>query len=143
MLKIPPDQTFVLQIVLFVVLWLVLKRWWFEPALRVLHERRKRSEGAVGEARQLQAEADRLRREHAAALEQTRREAQREMQEIVREAEAEQKRIVGEATATAEGLLAEARSRVADEIATARRDLHGQVQDIARAVAAKVLGRAV
>src|SRR2546423_1408490 len=44
MLKIPPDYTFLVQIALFIALWLVLKRLWFDPALRIIHERAARSE---------------------------------------------------------------------------------------------------
>src|SRR2546422_2093411 len=143
MLKIPPDQTFLIQIVLFVALWLVLKRWWFEPALRVITERRARSEGAVREAQAVQAEAERLRREHAAALEAAKSEAQREVQGMLRDAEVEQKRLVAEASADAQRLLGGVRVRIGEDVATARRELRSQVQDIAREVARKVLGRAI
>ena len=63
MLKIPPDSTFVVQMLVFAVLFFVLRRWWFEPALRVIEERRRRSEGAVVEARAMEAEVVRLRAE--------------------------------------------------------------------------------
>lgn len=143
MLKIPPDQTFVVQIIIFVLLWLVLRRWWFQPALRVIRERARRSEGAITEARAVQAEADRLRVEHASALEQTRAEAHREVQDILRRAEAEQRQVIAQANDAAERLLADARSRIAEEVATARRALQEQIQDITRETVRKVIGRAV
>jgi len=138
-----PEPAFYIQIVLFVALWWVLRRWWFEPALRVIRERAARSDGAIAEARAVQAEAERLQQEHAAALDHARHEAQRDVQEILRAAEAHQKRIITEAGAEAERTLAEARGRIAEEVASARRELHGQVREIARAVAEKVLGRTV
>jgi F-type H+-transporting ATPase subunit b len=143
MLKIPPDQTFLVEIAIFVVLWLVLKRLWFDPALKVIRERATRSEGAVQEARVIQAEAERLRAEHAAALEQTKTEAQQEMQELLRGAEAEQKRLLDGAREDARRTLTEARARIAEEVAAARRSLRDQAEQIAREVARKVLGRAV
>src|SRR2546426_8985952 len=79
------DYTLVVQIALFVALWVVLKRLWFDPALRVIRERTTRSEGAVREARVIQAEAERLRAEHAAALDQAKGEAQSELQEMLRQ----------------------------------------------------------
>src|SRR5881628_507019 len=97
MLQIPPDYTFLVQIAIFLVLWLVLKRLWFDPALRIVRARRARSEGAIAEARALQAEAERMRAEHAAALDDARAEAEREVQEIVRHAEIEQRRLIGDA----------------------------------------------
>lgn len=138
----PPDwNTVVFQIALFLALWFALSRLWFGPALRVLHERRARSEGAIAEARTIQAEAERLRAEHAAALEESRAAAQREMQEMVRGAEAEQKRLIAAAHDDAQRTLGEVRGRIAEEVAQARRDLHASAGDIARIVAGKVLGR--
>jgi F-type H+-transporting ATPase subunit b len=144
MLEIPPDfRTLSLQVALFVVLWLVLSRFWFRPALRIMKERAARSEGAIAEAKAIQADAERLRAEHAAALDQVRGEAQREMQDIVRSAETAQKQMISEARDDAQRTLAEVRGRIAEEVATARRSLREQAESIAREVAHKVLGRPV
>jgi F-type H+-transporting ATPase subunit b len=142
MLEIPPNFGIVAaQIAIFVVLWLVLKRLWFAPALRLMHERAARSEGAVEEARKIQAEAAALRAEHAAALEQVRAEAQREMQEIVRAAEVEQKRLIEAAREESQQDLSEARSRIAEEVAGARQRLRDAAGELAVLVAQKVVGR--
>ena len=141
MLQIPPDYTFLVQIAIFLVLWVALKRLWFDPALRLVRERKQRSEGALSEARAIQAEAERLRAEHAALLEQARAEAHREMQEIVRRAEVEQKRLIEEAQDQAERTLVEAREQIARDVSTARQSLRDAAHDIARMVAEKVLGR--
>ncbi len=143
MLKIPPDYTFLVQIAIFVVLWIVLKRLWFDPALRVLRARRERSEGALAEARAIQAEAERLRAEHAASLDQARAEAQRDMQDIVRRAEAEQKRLISEAHDEAQRTIADARAGIARDVSAARQALRESAHDIARLVAEKVLGRSL
>src|SRR6266446_1363426 len=77
------DYTLLVQIPIFIILWMLLKRFWFDPALRIIRERTARSEGAIAEARAIQADAERLRAEHAAALDQARAEAAREVQEIL------------------------------------------------------------
>jgi hypothetical protein len=46
MLTFPPDISFVVQIVSFLVLWFGLKRLLFDPALHVLEERERRTVGA-------------------------------------------------------------------------------------------------
>ena len=143
MLKIPPDATFLYQIALFFVVWMLLKRFWITPALRVLKERSARSAGAVEQAEKVQAEVARMRQEHATALEQTRAEARREVEDILRTAEQEQKRLVDEATTAAQATLAEARGRIAQEVSTARAELDAQVGTIARQVATAALGRTV
>jgi F-type H+-transporting ATPase subunit b len=133
----------VLQIIIFVALWLILKRLWFAPALRIMHERAARSEGAIKEARAIQAEAERLRAEHAAALDEVRGDAQRQMQDILRGAEAEQKKLIAEARDDAQRTLGEVRGKVAAEVTAARQTLRESAHDVARLVAQKVLGRPV
>ena len=143
MLKIPPDYTFLVQIAIFLVLWIVLKRLWFDPALRIIQERKRRTEGALDEARAIQSEAEQLRAEHARALEEARAEAQREMHDILRRAEVEQKQLIGEAQQAADRTLADARAQIASDVSSARQSLRDSAHEIARLVAEKVLGRPV
>jgi F-type H+-transporting ATPase subunit b len=137
------NYSLAVQIVLFVALWMALKHFWFDPALRLLKERRTRSEGEIEKARALEAEVERLRREHSAALQEAKAEAQREVAEIIRQAEAEQKQLIARANEDAQRTLAEVRVRVAEDVATARRSLSAEVGAIARDVARQVIGRAV
>jgi F-type H+-transporting ATPase subunit b len=137
------NYTLVVQVAIFVALWLTLKRLWFEPAQALIRERTRRSEGQIEAARKLEAEIDRLRREHHAALEKARSEAQREVAEIMRRAEAEQKELIAAATEDAQNTLADVRARVAEEVATARKSLSADVGAIAREVVRTVMGRTV
>jgi F-type H+-transporting ATPase subunit b len=144
MVEIPPDwTTFFTQIAVFLVLWLVLKRFWFEPALRVLKEREVRTEGAMQEARRVREEAEKLRAAHETALEKARSDAQREVNEILRAAEVEHKRILAEASEEAQRTLVDVRARVAEEVNIARATLQNEVHAIAREVAQAVVGRTV
>lgn len=131
------------QIALFVGLWVVLKRLWFEPALKVIAAREKRSHGAVLEAKRLQDDTERMRREYTAAIEQARAEAQKEVQEMLRQAEAEQRQIIARANEDARRTAGEVREVVARDVAEARQRLHDDVRAIAGEVARTVLGRAV
>lgn len=143
MLQIPPDYTFLVQIALFIVLWVALKRLWFDPAMAVSKERAIRSEGAIAEAKSLQGRAEAMRAEHAQKLAEARAEAQREAHEILRAAETEHRRLVGEASEEAQKTIAEARQRIAEDVATARRALRSDVETLARDVARVVMGRSV
>lgn len=137
------NYSLALQVVLFVILWIALKRLWFDPAMRVVAERRSRSAGEIEKARAIEGEVERLRREHRAALQQARTDAQREVAEIMRRAEAEQKRLIAEATEEAQRTLADVRARVAEDVAAARKTLSADVGTIAREVAREVMGRSV
>lgn len=131
------------QIALFLGLWILLKRLWFDPALRVIAERERRSHGSVAEANRLQAEAERLRREHDAAIAEAKGEAQRDVQDLLRQADTAQRALIDEATAEAQRIATEMRERVANEVATARKSLQAEIDVIAREVAKATLGRAV
>ncbi|HXJ34954.1 MAG TPA: ATP synthase F0 subunit B [Candidatus Eisenbacteria bacterium] len=144
-MEIPEEffKVLLVQIALFVGLWMVLKRFWFEPALKVIAAREKRSHGAIAEAKAAQDEAARLRREHAAALDQAKSEAQRDVQELLREAEVQQRTLITEATEQAHRTMGEVRSQIEREVASARQQLRADVQAMAREVAKTVLGRAI
>ena len=129
------------QIALFLGLWMVLKRLWFGPALQVIAAREQRSHGAIVEARKLQDEAERLRREHGAAIEQAKAEAQREVQELLRQAEAAQRELIGQATEDAQRTANATREQVALEVTRAREGLRAEVAAIAKEVARSVMGR--
>jgi F-type H+-transporting ATPase subunit b len=137
------NYSLALQIVLFVALWVALTRFWFAPAMRLIKERQRRSEGEVEKARALEAEVERLRHEHNAALQHARSEVQREVGEIMRQAEAEQKRLIAQASEEAQQTLTAVRARVADDVAAARKTLSAEVGAIAHEVARRVVGRAV
>jgi len=143
---IPSEQDLTLilaQIGIFVVLWIALKRLWFDPIAAVIGERARRSEGAVEEARAVQEEAARLRVRHAEEMDQARAEAQRDVQGLLRDADAERRKIVTEATEAAERILSDARGEIASEVDAARAALRDDVSQIARQVAQAVVGRAV
>lgn len=131
----------VCQIGLFLALFVILKRFWFAPVESILHARAHRSEGALKEAREVQARAEDLRREHAKALDAARAQAQGEVQELLRAAETEQKRLIDEAQADAERSLADARQSIAKDVAQAKAQLEGEVTELARRAAESVLGR--
>jgi len=144
MLEIPPDfKTLLVQATIIVVLWVVLGRLWFGPAMRVIRERGARSEGALEKARAIQAEAETLRARHAAAIEEARAESQKDTEEIMRAADAEQRKLLGEARDEAQRVLTDARGRIAEEVASARQELRKQADHIAKEVARTVLGRSV
>jgi F-type H+-transporting ATPase subunit b len=142
MLEIPPNFPILLvQAAIFVVLWFLLARLWFGPAMRLIHERNARSAGAIEKANAVQAEAEALRARHATAIEDARAEAHRDMEQLVRGAQAEQRKAIEAAHDEAHRVLTDARGKIAEEVAAARQELRNQAEQIANEVARKVLGR--
>jgi len=142
MLEIPPNFPILLvQAAIFAVLWFLLARLWFGPAMRLIHERNARSAGAIEKAKAVQAEAEALRARHATAIEDARAEAHRDMEQLVRGAQAEQRKAIEAAHDEAHRVLTDARGKIAEEVAAARQELRNQAEQIANEVARKVLGR--
>ncbi len=131
------------QIALFLGLWVVLTRLWFRPALAVLAAREARSHGSVAEAKKVQDEAERLRREHTAAIEQAKAEAQRDVQELLRQAELAQRELIARATEDAQQTAAAMRQQVAEDVTRARASLGTEIETITREVVRAVMGRTV
>ncbi|MGH7821464.1 MAG: ATP synthase F0 subunit B [Candidatus Binatia bacterium] len=141
MLEFPPDQTALYQIALFVALWLVLKRLVFDRFLEVLAARRRRTDGALAEARRLREEVAKLRAEHEALMAQVRREAARGRDEIRRQAEAEERAMVDGAREEAARILDELRERASREVGEARAALERETEELSERVARALLGR--
>lgn len=142
-MEFPPDIGFAIQIVLFLVLWAALKRWLFDPVLRVLEARRERTSGQLAEAKRLQEEAERMRGEYEGALERARVLAREEIARFRGETDLEEQRILESAKAEAAEIVQAVRSQVATEMHAARATMARDAAEISVEAAEKILGRAV
>jgi F0F1-type ATP synthase membrane subunit b/b' len=66
------DQSLIFQAVLFLALWMFLRKFLFEPHLAVMQQRTHRSEGALKEAQQVRADAESIEERYKSQLAQTR-----------------------------------------------------------------------
>jgi F-type H+-transporting ATPase subunit b len=142
-MQFPPDVGFVIQIISFLLLWWVLKRWLFEPALRVLELRRVRITGELAEAERLQAEAAKMHAEYDAAIEKAKAAARDEIAAMFSALEAEQAKAFAAARAEAAGIVEGARVTIAAEVAAARGTLTRHVAELSVEAVERVLGRPV
>ena len=139
----PPDIGFGIQIVLFLVLWAILKRWLFDPTLRVLEARRQRTTGQLAEAERLRVETARMRSEYEAALHAARVAAREEVARVREEAEAEEGRLLKAARAEGAQIVEEVRRRVALEVEAARATMARDAAELSVDAAEKILGRPI
>ena len=139
----PPDISFAIQIVLFLILWATLKRWLFDPTLRVLDARRERTSGQLAEAERLREETAKMRCDYEAALQAARVAAREESTRIRGETEAEEARILASARAEAGEIVRGVRSRVAIEVEAARATMARDAAELSVEAAERILGRRV
>jgi len=138
-----PDIGFAIQIVTFLLLWVVLKHWFFDPALRVLELRRRQTEEPLVEAERMRREMAEMRAQYEARLEAGRDAARRDIDEIRRQAEAEEANALGAARTEAARVVEEARATIGREVEAARATMARYAAELSVEAAEKVLGRAV
>jgi F-type H+-transporting ATPase subunit b len=131
-------KAFLIQLITFILAYLVLRRFAFGPIIKLLNERRQTIENGVKLGEQLKREQAELEAKVAATLQETRQkadgiiaEAQDNGRQIVKEAE-------DKARDKAAGVVAEAESRIAQDTARARQSLQqelvGLVSDATEAI---------
>jgi F-type H+-transporting ATPase subunit b len=131
-------QAFVIQLITFVLAYLVLRRYAFGPILKILRERRETIEGGVKLGEQMKKEKTEL----AAKVEQTLHETRQQADDIIAGAQDTARQTVREAEDKARekavGMLKEAEGRIVQDTARARqklqKDLVGLVSDATEAI---------
>ncbi len=141
MLAIPPDFSFVVQIVSFFVLWLALKRLVWDPMLRVLEERESRTIGARARAEELQATASGDEAEYDRRLREVRSGLLAESKTARARVEAEEREIISVAHLQAGEELAALRKSLTQQAQEAREGLDRAARGLAQDIVQRVVGR--
>ena len=142
MIELPPDYTFYIQIVSFLIFWQLMRWALFTPVQGALRARAERITGDRARAESLTAEARALAVEVDAAHPEARAEGHRQGEEIRRRGEAEEQRIVERSRDEAAALLERERAITAAQVEAARAPLRQDAERLAADVVAKLLGRA-
>jgi F-type H+-transporting ATPase subunit b len=131
-------QAFVIQLITFVLAYLVLRRYAFGPILKVLRERRETIESGVKLGEQMQKDKAEMEAQVEKTLHETRQQADTIIsgahdtaRQTVREAE-------DKAREKAAGILKEAEQRIVQDTSRARqkleKDLVGLISDATEAI---------
>jgi F-type H+-transporting ATPase subunit b len=120
-------KAFLIQLITFVLAFLILQRYAFKPILKIMKDRRQTIDSGVTLGEQLKKEQAELEKKVAAALHAARQEAdgiignaQDTGKQVVREAE-------DKARDKAAGIVADAESRIVQETARARKQLEKEI----------------
>src|SRR5512139_4188687 len=143
MLTFPPDITFVIQIVSFVVLWFGLKRLAFDPIQQVLDERERRTDGARRAADEMRAAAQVSSGEYDRRMQGLRVELAREAEAARAATQHEQRQVLAAARDRAGAQVQEVRDRLAAEAEAARPTLAAEARTLAARIVERIAGRSV
>ena len=136
-MELVPDYTLIVQIILFVVLWMGLKKLLFEPVLAVLEEREQRTVGRIALAGEEKARAGEAESEYKSAIREARVKVARESEAAEKQAWEEH----GQALAAAREKAAEEIGRSRTELATAVEEAKGKLGTEAERIAEEMLVR--
>ncbi len=136
-------KAFVIQLITFLLAFLVLKRYAFKPILKVLNERHELIESGVKLGEDMQKERAELDKQVDQTLQKARTEAdgiiasaQETSREVIHEAE-------DKAQAKAAGILKDADERIKTDTARARKKLEGELVGLISDATEAIIGEKV
>lgn len=120
-------KTFAIQLITFLLVFLVLKRFAFSPIIKLLEERRRVIDDGVKAGQKLAADQEKFEKQMADATREARQEADKiiangnkEARELIREAEKVAQR-------KADAMLSDVEARIVEETAHSRRKLEKEI----------------
>lgn len=136
-------KTLVVQLITFIIVILVLRKWAIKPILKLLQQRRETIEKGVSLGEQMQKDQAEMEKQVAAALADARVEADgiiaaasENSREMIREAE-------DKARTKADSILKEAEERITTETALARKKLEGELVGLISDATETIVGEKV
>jgi F-type H+-transporting ATPase subunit b len=136
-------QALLLQVVGFILLVLVLKKYLFGPINGVLEARQNDIQGTLDQIHQDRQAMETSRREYEARLATIEAEARDRIQAAIKDAQGMKDEIVGSARGEADRLVSHAREEIVREKQQALVELRTQVADLAVNAAGKILRQSV
>jgi F-type H+-transporting ATPase subunit b len=137
------DISILHQIILFIVLGLILNKILFQPYLRLLEERERRTIGAEHDSADLEHEGARLRAQYEEKIAQAQTAAYAAKDAILQEARQQREKILGQARAEAASKLEQARREIALALEKEKALAAAETATVAGEMVSKVLGRKV
>ena len=137
------DISIVYQIILFLVLWLILKKILFQPYLRLLEERERSTTGAEHDSAELEHEAARLRAQYQDKIAQAQAAGYTAKESIVQDGRRQHEGILRQAREEATNALEAVRREIAMALEREMQVANAEAAAVADEMISKVLGRKV
>ena len=135
------NSTLFIQILNFLVLLLVLKKFAWGPLLQVLHDRTDKIQNNIRQADEDRAQAAEMKKEYEQKLSDARKRAQEITDSATQRSEAEHRARVEETQQEIEQMKAAAKAQLQAEREEAAKKMKGQMVALSLAAATKLMGR--
>jgi len=136
-------SAFVIQLITFILVFVVLKRFAFKPITKVLEERRKTIEDGVRLGQKLEKEKENLDEEVAKVMREARHEADKIVAAGHKDARAAVRDAEKSAQAKADRILADAEARIHEETEHAKRKLEKDLVGLVSEATETIVGEKV
>jgi F-type H+-transporting ATPase subunit b len=137
------DGTIFVQVVLFLVAFLLLHSLVIKPVMSVLDAREQAIDGSKVEAQKLQSEADAKRQTLEEELRKIWEAANQERERLRAEGQQQARQLTERARTDTERALADAKTKLEAEGARLRAEVRGIIPVLARQISSKILDREV
>ncbi len=139
-LIIPTTVEMAVNVVAFIVLFIVMAKFAFPPITKMLDERATKIRESLEKAEDTRVEAERLLEEYKVQMAEARAEATKVIEQGRKVAESMKAEIVAKAKEEAEAEKTKAIEAIQAEKVSAMAELRGEVADLSVAVAGKIIG---
>jgi len=131
--------TFLFQILVFLLLMVIVRKFAMGPATAVMEKRRQHIENEISSAERNRKEAEALLAEQRRVLDEARQETKAILERATKQATNDANRIVEEAKASAETLKAQTSAELAREVEKAKAELRDQMTSLSVLLASKII----
>jgi F-type H+-transporting ATPase subunit b len=132
-------QQLLINIIGFILLYLVLRKFLWGPFMKLLDDRRDEIKGAYDGIEEKEAGIKKLKAEYEQHLENIKEEAHVKLQEAIREGQLLARKIEDDARAKADGIVKKGQAEVVAEYTKAKVELKEFIIDTSVAAAEKVI----
>ena len=134
------NATIVAQVINFLILLFILKKFAYGPLMQVMKEREDKIASSLEAAENDKKTAEALKDEYQKQLAMARTQAQEIVDKAIKIAEESKHQILDEARAENERMLQNARAEIARERVRAIAELKGEVVTLSMSAATKIIG---
>lgn len=124
-----------------VALFLVLKKYLFQPVLKMIADRQQEIDDLYSDANSARSQAQQMETEYRQKLEAAAQTGERMVKEAVARGQSREEEILRQANAEADAIRAKATADIAQEKKKALNDAKNEISDLALTIAGKVVDR--
>ena len=127
------------QIVNFIILWWVLKKFVYVPLMKVMEERQRKIEKGIQDAEESKRKLELIKKEEKQVLEKAHKKAQEIVEKAEKQAKKNSEKIVEKTKRQAEQIVQEAKEEIAEEKKKTLQEAKEEIADLVYLAAKKVV----